>query len=160
MEETKYCIKCGKQIPIEAEFCNFCGAKQATTSNEQEPSSSIKTNPKESDSRNWEKVLAIVGGICSILTAFVFLAFVSLYPTTSTESTGAGVMFFGLVIIGFLEILLPFFAENHQKKTGVILIILSFGNLIFGIGYGILSFILVLISGILTLKNLSNKLEE
>lgn len=31
---TKFCIKCGKEIPNIADFCNFCGAKQASTKNE------------------------------------------------------------------------------------------------------------------------------
>ncbi len=30
-KETKYCIQCGAKIPIKANFCPICGAKQFQT---------------------------------------------------------------------------------------------------------------------------------
>lgn len=49
--DTKFCIKCGKKIPANSEFCPFCGAKQELTSKD---SSSQKENDnaKHSESKS------------------------------------------------------------------------------------------------------------
>ncbi len=33
MNTTKFCTKCGKELPMDAEFCQFCGAKQSSVEN-------------------------------------------------------------------------------------------------------------------------------
>lgn len=51
-EQTKYCINCGKKIPKEAEFCPFCGTRQAVNDssyNKREPDTSKEVSMASQD---------------------------------------------------------------------------------------------------------------
>lgn len=43
-KETRFCNKCGKEIPVASEFCPFCGAKQnnSVTSNNESSQNSVQ----------------------------------------------------------------------------------------------------------------------
>lgn len=49
MASTRFCIKCGKEIPIDSEFCPYCGAKQPAVS----PTTDLTSSAKNKWYKHW-----------------------------------------------------------------------------------------------------------
>lgn len=99
--ETKFCTKCGKRIPINAEFCSFCGAKQpqakpvtssgstseGTANSTETP---VQTSPKPSitvEHTAWFKTPLGIGGIVVAVLIIVFgIGKVYSYNNPDTDS--------------------------------------------------------------------------
>ena len=55
-----YCKKCGKQLPDDAEFCTYCGAK---VDKQEDPSGVDASKKKKPKKKKWKIVLAVIIGI-------------------------------------------------------------------------------------------------
>lgn len=104
--ETKFCTKCGKQIPSNAEFCSFCGAKQPqakpatssesiserTTNSTETP---VPTSPKPSitvEHTAWFKTPLGIGGIVVAVLVIIFgIGKVYSYNNPDTDSIASSI---------------------------------------------------------------------
>lgn len=105
---------------------------------------------KQKTSRVGEIVLGIVGGIFGLIAAVMELAMTGIDSSLNGKSDLGGLTV-GMFIVSIIAILLPFFISKNRKLIGWLTIIVGVGMFIFAGGFGILSGILVIIGGVLTL---------
>jgi len=146
----KLCIACDSRIFRTHEFCPICGAYQ----NEHKPKN------KKSDSKiiRSYQALSLIGGIIGIITAFwvgttvqmlsIILNFVG---TPIPTIFGFMNQVWILLSLYIISILIPF-AVRNTKATGTILVILSFATLTSAGMFGVISFVLLLTAGIVSLR--------
>ncbi|GAX01920.1 zinc-ribbon domain-containing protein [Secundilactobacillus silagei] len=119
MDNTKFCIKCGKKIPESSEFCPYCGTSQVgNESPKQSQNSSTQLDQITSVSNNPHHGMFIgLGWLCAVISLFI--------PLT-------GIAALVLAIIDTVK--------NNHKAAGIVLIVFSilffyFGMTGFGTGF-------------------------
>ncbi|MGI0017154.1 MAG: hypothetical protein ACREA1_00430 [Nitrosotalea sp.] len=146
----KQCIACDSRIFRTHEFCPICGAYQ----NEH------KLKKKKSDSRiiRSYQALSLIGGIIGIITTFwagTSVQVLSIILNSFGTQTPAYIGFMNqawiLLALYIISILIPF-AVRNTKATGTILVIISFATLTSAEMFGIISFVLLLAAGIVSLR--------
>ncbi|WP_231952022.1 zinc-ribbon domain-containing protein [Pediococcus claussenii] len=99
----KYCIKCGKQIPVEAEFCTYCGAKQELQTSDDSISENAQKSQKNMPS-GIKTTKLVIGILMIILSVFIGLQslMVGLGDTVTANGhqSGSQGIFVGLLFLG------------------------------------------------------------
>ncbi len=135
-----YCKNCGQELPEDIVFCSKCGANQ-------------KAAPKKEKSRTLELVLGLLGGIFGFFGAIFALGVGSLGAafgaSGASDIIGLG---FAAIIFSIIGIIGAVIVKSKTKAAGWLMIVSAFGGLI-SISFAyLLSFILLLIGGIMALK--------
>lgn len=101
--------------------------------------------------RAGEMVLAILGGVCGIIGGLLAVGLGGAQDAVGDQSMNVGSL--GWAAIGFstLAIVAAFFASSRSKLAGWMLIVSAVGGLISISFFYILSFILILIAGLMCL---------
>lgn len=112
-------------------------------------SNSVVASPKVS--RVGEMVLAIVGGIFGIIFGIVALGLGGVQ--SALHASGSNVAINGTIAILFstLAIVMAFFVSSRPKLAGWLLLLAAVGGLVSISAFYILSFILILIAGLMSL---------
>jgi len=125
----------------DAVFCPKCGTNQG------------RTEPKKQKSRTTELVLGLLGGIFGFFGAFFAIGIGGLGSafgaSGASDVVGLG---FAAIVFSILGIIGAVLVKSKSKTAGWLMIISAFGGLI-SIGFAyLLSFVLLLIGGILALR--------
>ncbi|WP_051907214.1 zinc ribbon domain-containing protein [Secundilactobacillus oryzae] len=127
--ETKFCIKCGKEIPAVAEFCSFCGAKQNYTKSEATVNGNESSDLNEADS----KASTSSGETSSTVQS----ASTQTTPVKESENDSpAGIIFFGwacalvalfipIIGLGGIGFSIALINGSKAKSAGILLLIFS-----------------------------------
>lgn len=116
MENTRFCIKCGKEIPSNSEFCPYCGAAQsainsgnASSSNNstqarlsQQPVQNNITQPLPSKNSSNTGTYIGIGWLCAVVSLFI--------PITGIIG----------IVLGALAV-----AKSDKKTAAIVLIVFS-----------------------------------
>ena len=136
-----YCKNCGKEIDDKAEICVGCGVR------------TINVQTEKIKSRTVELVLGLLGGIFGLIGAITAIMFgglgQALNASGASSIVGAGVMAIIFSIIGIVGAVI---VKSRNKTAGYMMLISAFGGLIcISLAY-VISFILLLIGGIMALR--------
>ncbi|WP_099220937.1 DUF4064 domain-containing protein [Listeria costaricensis] len=102
--------------------------------------------------RTTEKVLGILGGTFGIIAGIFAIFMGSLGDAFQADGTGAMYgLGFGCIIASFLAIIFSCLINKNRVVMGILLLICGVLNFVFVSMFGILSGLLILISGILAL---------
>jgi Protein of unknown function (DUF4064)/zinc-ribbon domain len=137
---VKYCNKCGSEIKSDiATFCDKCGTKL----NDGTGGKPVTV----------EFILGLIGGILGFLVGLAEIAFGSLGTAFAVQGSsniiGLG---FGAIIFSIIGIVGAAIVKNHTKIAGYLMIISAIGGLICASIFYILSFILLIIGGIMAVR--------
>lgn len=135
-----FCKNCGQELPDDTVFCSKCGANQGT-------------EHRKEKSRTVELVLGLLGGIFGFFGALFAIGIGGLAgafgASGASDVIGLG---FAAIIFSIIGIIGAVIVKSKTKAAGWLMIISAFGGLI-SISFAyLLSFILLLIGGIMALK--------
>lgn len=118
-DNEKFCVKCGKKIPKETKFCQYCGAEQPTSTSTSSDSQQVvhnqESSAKQGNNTTASTLLLVFGWISAVLS-----------------------LLFIPVVFGIIGIVLGFFERKYHKNAGNILIIVSIVLMIVGIVFGMI----------------------
>jgi len=135
-----FCKNCGQEMAEDAVFCPKCGTNQGT-------------EPKQQKSRTTELVLGLLGGIFGFFGAFFAIGIGGLAgafgASGASDVVGLG---FVAIIFSIIGIIGAVTVKSKPKRAGWLMIISAFGGLICISLAFLLPFILLLIGGIMALR--------
>lgn len=145
---ANFCQKCGNPIiDSNAPFCPNCGAQLNPKSDHEQ----VKTGGKP---LTVEFILGLIGGIIGFLAGFVAIMIGSLgsaYALTgASDIIGLG---FGAIIFSIIGIIGAAIVKSKTKIAGYLMIISAIGGLICISAAYVLSFILLIIAGIMAVRH-------
>lgn len=113
----------------------------------------VEVKPKSTTSRVAEMVLGIIGGVFGMI-AGVMALFVGGIGEALEEGTGSGVAGLGLacIVVSILALVLSCMINKNRILFGWLIIICGILNIIFVSAFGILSGIIIAVSGIIALS--------
>lgn len=156
---VKFCPHCGAQIRVEsAQFCNDCGSKINGTSNVGQPrhnqAKSQETIESGGKPLTVEFFLGLIGGIIGFIAGFFALLLGSIASVFGNElasnayNAGYGILFFSILgIIGAAMV------KSKTKTAGYLMIISAIGGIFSNLILFSLSFLLLIIAGILAVRH-------
>lgn len=135
-----FCKNCGQELPDDTAFCTKCGANQGI-------------ELKKEKSRTVELVLGLLGGIFGFFGALFAIGIGGLAgafgASGASDVVGLG---FAAIIFSIIGIIGAVSVKSKSKTAGWLMIISAFGGLI-SISFAyLLPFILLLIGGIMALR--------
>ena len=145
---AKYCPNCGSQLKLEsAQFCNDCGAKIAPTEQNREK---IESGGKP---LTVEFILGLIGGIIGFFAGIAAILIGSIASAFSVNSASNVIgLGFGAIIFSIIGIVGTAIVKSKTKIAGYLMIISAVGGLICISAFYILSFILLIIGGIMAVR--------
>lgn len=145
---VKYCPNCGSQLNLEsAQFCNNCGTKIIPAEYNREK---IESAGKP---LTVEFILGLIGGIIGFFAGIAAILFGSLAAAFSVNNASNVIgLGFGAVIFSIIGIVGAAFVKSKTKIAGYLMIISAIGGLICISAFYILSFILLIIGGIMAVR--------
>lgn len=113
----------------------------------------VEVKPKSTTSRVAEMVLGIIGGVFGMIAGVTAL-FVGGLGEALEEGTGSGVAGLGLacILVSILALVLSCMINKNRVLFGWLIIICGILNIIFVSAFGILSGIIIAVSGIIALS--------
>lgn len=113
----------------------------------------VEVKPKSTTSRVAEMVLGIIGGVFGMI-AGVMALFVGGIGEALEEGAGSGVAGLGLacIVVSILALVLSCMINKNRILFGWLIIICGILNIIFVSAFGILSGIIIAVSGIIALS--------
>jgi hypothetical protein len=152
---TKFCSECGGPLVSEtSKFCDKCGAKTGETNTDRQKESDqekVKTGGKP---LTVEFILGLIGGIIGFLAGVVAIVVGSLGSAFALKGAsdiiGLGL---GAIIFSIIGIIGAAIVKSKTKTSGYLMIISAIGGLICISGFYILSFILLIIAGIMAVRH-------
>ena len=113
----------------------------------------VEVKPQSTTSRVAEMVLGIIGGVFGMI-AGVMALFVGGLGEALEEGTGSGVAGLGLacILVSILALVLSCMINKNRVLFGWVIIICGILNIIFVSAFGILSGIIIAVSGIIALS--------
>ena len=164
---VKFCPECAHPIANSSlSFCPNCGARLPTTSSEAQPipalQSTVQQQKYESGAEKVktggkpltvEFILGLIGGIIGFLAGGVAIIVGSLGSafalSGASDVIGLGV---GAIIFSIIGIIGAAIVKSKTKIAGYLMIISAIGGLICISAFYILSFILLIIAGIMAVR--------
>jgi hypothetical protein len=145
---VKYCPNCGSQLKIESpQFCNDCGAKIAQQTEYYQEKAGGKP-------LTVEFILGLIGGIIGFLAgafAIMFGGLASAFAVKgASDIVGLGM---GAILFSIIGIIGAAIVKSRTKIAGYLMIISAIGGLICISAFYILSFILLIIAGIMAVRH-------
>lgn len=135
-----FCKNCGQELAVDTAFCTKCGANQGT-------------EQRKEKSRTIELVLGLLGGIFGFFGALFAIGFGGLAgafgATGASDIVGLG---FAAIVFSIIGIVGAVTVKSKPKRSGWFMIISAFGGLICISMAFLLPFILLLIGGIMALR--------
>jgi hypothetical protein len=154
MAMVKFCPECGSQLVNEtSKFCDKCGSSTdgVSTTNQMKPySGKEKTGGKP---LTVEFILGLLGGIIGFLAGFVAIAVGSLGSAFAVNGASTVVgLGLGAIVFSIIGIIGAAIVKSKTKLAGYLMIISAIGGLICISAFYILSFILLIIAGIMAVR--------
>jgi hypothetical protein len=142
---VKFCPECGKPLINEtSKFCDKCGANTDGTTGTVKP---------ERKTITVEFILGLIGGIIGFFAGGAAVAIggvgVALASQGASQTIGQG---FGAIIFSIVGIAGVAILKSKTKIAGYLMIISAFGGLICISVFFILSFVMLLIAGIMAVR--------
>ena len=152
---VKFCPNCGSQIKVESpQFCNDCGAKINDTHNIELTEYNREKTETMGKSLTVEFILGLIGGIIGFLAGFAAIAIGGLGSAMSVNGAsgiiGLGI---GAIIFSIIGIIGAAIVKNKTKIAGYLMIISAIGGLICVSAFYILSFVLLIIAGLMAVRD-------
>ena len=146
---VKYCPNCGSQLKVESgQFCNDCGGKIAQPEYNREK---IESGGKP---LTVEFILGLIGGLIGFFAGIAALVIGGLASAFSVDG-GSNIigLGFGAIIFSIVGIVGAAIVKSKTKIAGYLMIISAIGGLICISAFYILSFILLIIGGIMAVRH-------
>jgi len=141
---SKFCNHCGSELNSDAIFCDKCGTK-CNNNIENQPAGKPVTV---------EFILGLLGGILGFFAGVAAIgigAFGSAFSVQGASSIiGLGI---GAVIFSIIGIVGAAIVKTNTKNAGYLMIISAIGGLICISAFYILSFILLIIGGVMAVRH-------
>ena len=150
----QYCPNCGSQIKVEsAQFCNYCGAKFSDTGNIGKTENNREKIESSGKPLTVEFILGLIGGIIGFFAGFAAIAIGGLASAFSvnggSDIIGLG---FGAIIFSIIGIVGAAIVKSKTKIAGYLMIISAIGGILCISAFYTLSFILLIIGGIMAVR--------
>ncbi|GAB6284791.1 MAG: hypothetical protein STSR0009_09910 [Methanoregula sp.] len=141
---SKFCNQCGSEINSDALFCDKCGKKCSTGSGSQTAGKSVTV----------EFILGLIGGIIGFFAGVAAIGIGALGSAFSAQGAssliGLGI---GAIIFSIIGIVGAAIVKSNTKNAGYLMIISAIGGLICISAFYILSFILLIIGGVMAVRH-------
>ena len=152
---VKYCPNCGSQIKDEsAKFCDNCGAKLYESSIAEQKATDMEKIETGGKPLTVEFILGLIGGIIGFFASVAAIVIAGLASAFSMHGAsnliGLG---FGATIFSIIGIIGAAIVKSKTKIAGYLMIISAIGGLICISAFYLLSFILLIIGGIMAVRH-------
>lgn len=141
---SKFCNQCGAELNSDAIFCDKCGSKCGNKTESQPAGKPVTV----------EFILGLLGGVLGFFAGIAAIgvgAFGSAFSVQGASSIiGLGV---GAVIFSIIGIVGAAIVKTNTKNAGYLMIISAIGGLICISAFYILSFILLIIGGVMAVRH-------
>jgi len=151
---VKFCSECGSPLNSEtAKFCNKCGVSIEEIKSDAQKESDQEKVRTGGNSLTVEFILGLIGGIIGFFAGIAALLIGSLASAFSVSggSTAIG-LGFGAILFSIIGIVGAALVKSKTKIAGYLMIISAIGGLICVSVFYILSFILLIIGGIMAVR--------
>ena len=151
---ARFCPDCGTQIIVEtSKFCNNCGANISGATGEKREEPVTEQTATGGKPLTVEFILGLLGGIIGFFAGGAALFIGSLGSAFSVSGAynlvGLG---FGEIIFSIIGIIGAAIVKSKTKVSGYLMIISAIGGLICISAFYILSFILLIIAGVMAVR--------
>jgi len=141
---SKFCNQCGTELNSDAVFCDKCGTKCSNNIENQSAGKPVTV----------EFILGLIGGIIGFLAGVVAIGIGVLGSAFAVKESssliGLGI---GGVIFSIIGIVGAAIVKSNTKNAGYLMIISAIGGLFCISVFYILSFILLIIGGVMAIRH-------